>query len=158
MVETMADKSFVVIAHNIRSLHNVGSIFRTGEGAGVDRVYLTGYTGTPPRKEIAKVALGSEDRVKWESNKQIGKVVDRLKSEGYQIVALEQDPRAISYKKFKPAQKVALIVGNEVLGVSKPLRDKADVIIEIPMLGARKSLNASVALGIAVFEIGNKLL
>lgn len=157
MVEIMNTSSFVVVIHNVRSLHNVGSIFRTSEGAGVDKVYLTGYTGRPPRKEIAKVALGSEERIPWEGVATAAKVVDKLRAEGYQIVALEQDPRSISYRKFSPVQKVALIVGNEVLGVSKPLRDKADVILEIPMLGSRKSLNASVAFGIAAFDLAEKL-
>jgi tRNA G18 (ribose-2'-O)-methylase SpoU len=153
-------KSFVVIAHNIRSLHNVGSIFRTAEGADVDKVYLTGYTGRPPRKEIAKVALGSEERVEWEAPRQargLRQLLDRLKEEGYQVVALEQDPRAVSLWDFKPKDKVALIVGNEVLGVSKSLRDRADAIVEIPMLGGRKSLNVSVAFGIAAFSIAERL-
>ena len=151
-------KNFVIIAHNIRSLHNVGSIFRTSEGAGVEMIYLTGYTGFPPRKEIAKVALGSDERIPWGHTKQIGPLINKLKNDGYQIVALEQDPRSIDYKKFTPQSKLALIVGNEVLGVSKVLRDKCDAIIEIPMLGARKSLNASVAFGIAAFELAGKSL
>ncbi len=149
--------SFVVIAHNIRSLHNVGSIFRSAEGAGVDKIYLTGYTGTPPRKEISKVALGSEEIIPWQSTKNIGALVKKLKAEGYQIVSLEQDPRAVDIHTFKPALKVALIVGNEVLGVSKQLRDQSDVIVEIPMLGSRKSLNVSVAFGIAAFALAQKL-
>ncbi len=143
----------VVIAHNIRSLHNVGSIFRTAEGAGVSKLYLTGYTGTPPRKEIAKVALHSDERVPWEYRKTASSVIAKLKKEGFQIVALEQDPRSISYRQFKPENKCALIVGNEVLGVSKQLRDKCDVIIEIPMIGKRKSLNVSVAFGIAIYAL-----
>ncbi len=152
-------KSFVVIAHNIRSLHNVGSIFRTAEGAGVDKVFLTGYTGFPPRKEISKVALGSENRVPWATLRgTIGELIKCLKNESYQIIVLEQGDGAVDFRKFKPAPKVALIVGNEVRGVSKRLQRLADVIIEIPMLGARKSLNASVAFGVAAFEIANRRL
>lgn len=119
-------------------------------------IYLTGYTGYPPRKEIAKVALGSDERVPWKHSKGIGGVIKKLKQQGYQIVALEQDSRSINYKQFKPKSRVALIVGNEVLGVSKSLRDKCDAIVEIPMLGPRHSLNASVAFGIVAFEIGGK--
>lgn len=149
--------NFIVIAHNIRSLHNVGSIFRTAEGAGVDKIYLTGYTGTPPRKEIAKVALGSENVIPWQHTKAIGKLLDQLKSEGYKIVSLEQDSRSVELYSFPPSPKIALIVGNEVLGVSKSLRDRSDVILEIPMIGSRKSLNASVAFGVAAFELGRKM-
>jgi tRNA G18 (ribose-2'-O)-methylase SpoU len=150
-------KSFVAAIHNVRSLHNVGSIFRTSEGANVDKLFLTGYTGRPPRTEIAKVALGSEERIPWEGVKRVGAILDKLKKEGYQIVALEQDSRAVPLWDFKPESKIALIAGNEVLGVSKALRDKADVIVEIPMLGTRKSLNVSVAYGIAAFEISRRL-
>lgn len=145
----------VVIAHNIRSLHNVGSIFRTSEGAGVNKIFLTGYTGIPPRKEISKVALGSENVIAWQQFKNISSLITKLKTDGYFVIALEQDPRSVSYRDIKiPIQKkVALIVGNEVLGVSKALRDKADVIAEIPMIGSRKSLNVSVAFGIAIYSI-----
>lgn len=149
---------FVVVAHNIRSMHNVGAIFRTSEGAGVDMIYLTGYTATPPRKEISKVALGSEERVPWKFRKGVGDLVTRLKKEGYQIVALEQDERSIDYKKYNPPlSPICLIIGNEVKGISKALLKKADVIIELPMLGSRKSLNVSVAFGVAVYEISSKM-
>ena len=151
-------KSLVVIAHNIRSLHKVGAIFRTAEGAGVDKIYLTGYSGYPPRKEISKVALGSEDRVSWEYIKNISVLIKNLKQQNYSILALEQDKKSVDYKKFKPTkEKVVLIIGNEVRGVSQQLRDKADKILEIPMLGDRKSLNVSVAFGITIFELKNKL-
>ncbi len=173
-------KNIVIIAHNIRSLHNVGSIFRTAEGAGVDKIFLTGYTGCPPKKEIAKVALGSENMVPWvtlrgstrkftrkyaekisQENihpvKTIGELIKCLKGEGYQIVCLEQAKDAIGYKKYKPSGKIALIIGNEVRGVSKSLQRLADVVIEIPMLGARKSLNVSVAFGIAIFYLAERM-
>jgi len=155
----MNTPNLVVIAHNIRSLHNVGSIFRTSEGAGVNKIYLTGYTGTPPRKEIDKVALGSELIIPWEHSKNIGAVVAKLKKDGFYIIALEQDENSIDYRKLnlRGKKSVALIVGNEVLGISKPLRNKADVIAEIPMIGTRKSLNASVAFGIAIYTIAQQL-
>lgn len=153
----MKNSHLVVIAHNIRSLHNVGAIFRTSEGAGVCKLYLTGYTPTPPRPEIAKVALGSENRVPWQSAQKVGELIRKLRTEGYLVVALEQDTRSIDYRKFFPKSPVALIIGNEVRGVSKALRDQADTIIEIPMQGMRKSLNVSVAFGVAVFEIASKI-
>lgn len=148
----------VVIAHNIRSLHNVGSIFRTAEAAGVTKVFLTGYTGTPPRNEISKVALGSEMRIPWQHAKNIGSVLSQLRRENFYIVALEQDAASVDYRKVnvKPNANVALIVGNEVLGISKPLRAKADIIAEIPMLGGRKSLNVSVAFGIAIYALAHQ--
>lgn len=150
-------KSLVVIAHNIRSLHNIGAIFRTAEGAGVDKVYLTGYSGKPPRKEISKVALGSDLRVPWEYKKNIFSLIKKLKQQKYSILALEQDKKSIDYKKFRTKkQKIALIIGNEIRGISQQLRNQADVILEISMLGNRKSLNVSVAFGIAIFELKNK--
>ena len=149
---------FIIIAHNIRSLHNVGSIFRTAEGAGVDKIYLTGYTGYPPRKEIAKVALGSENRISWEYVKNISTLVKKLKKEGISLVICEQDTRSQSIYDYSPHGSVALLMGNEVRGVSKRLRDQADDLIHIPMLGGRKSLNVSVACGIAAFEIGRKMV
>ncbi|MFA7308607.1 MAG: TrmH family RNA methyltransferase [Patescibacteria group bacterium] len=147
----------IVIAHNIRSLHNVGSIFRTSEGAGVSKVYLTGYTGFPPRREIAKVALGSENRIPWEYRRNISYVIKKLKLEGYQIVVCEQDSRSIDFKNLVPNKKIALLMGNEVRGVSKSLRDQADQLIHIPMLGSRKSFNVSVAFGIVAYDIGKKI-
>lgn len=151
-------KSLIVIAHNIRSLHNVGAIFRTAEGVNIDKIYLTGYSGYPPRKEISKVALSSEIRVPWEYIKDISTLIKKLKQQKYFIVALEQDKKSVDYKKFKPeGKKLALIIGNEVRGISKQLRNRADVILEIPMLGNRKSLNVSVAFGIAIFELKSKL-
>jgi len=154
----MKIQELAVIAHNIRSMHNVGSIFRTAEGAGVSKLYLTGYTPYPPRPEIAKVALGSEKRLPWEKLAKVGELVRDLRKQGYLIVALEQDKRSVDYCQFKPSKlKVALIVGNEVRGVSKPLRNISDVIIEIPMKGQRKSLNVSVAFGVAAYQLSNFL-
>jgi len=151
-------KSLVVIAHNIRSLHNVGAIFRTAEGAGVNKIYLTGYSGYPPRKEIDKVALGSQMRISWEYKKNISVLIKKLKQQKYSILALEQDKKSIDYKEFKPKkQKIALIIGNEIRGISNQLKNQADTILEIPMLGNRRSLNVSVAFGVAVFELKNKL-
>ncbi len=147
------------IAHNIRSLHNVGSMLRTADAAGVEKVFLTGYTPAPTdvfghvRSDIAKTALGAENTVLWEKAKDIGKCIRALKSEGVHIVALEQDKRAIDYKTWKPKHPLALIVGNEVRGLSRSVLNQCDAIIEIPMRGKKESLNVSVAFGIGVFEI-----
>ena len=107
----------VVIAHNIRSLYNVGSIFRTCDAAGVDKLYLGGYTGGPDDKQIKKTALGAQSTVQWEKYWQTWKLIDKLKKGGYQTVALEKSSKSINYLKFKPKFPIALILGNEKRGV-----------------------------------------
>lgn len=150
-------KRFVVICDGIRSLHNVGSVFRTADGAGIDKIYLCGITGHPsvPKAErkISKVALGAQDFVEWEYVSQSWRLVDKLKKDGWQIVSLEQTPKSINYKKFKPKFPLALIIGNEGKGVRKSLLDRSDKIIDIPMRGQKESLNVSVAFGIAAYWI-----
>lgn len=163
-------KHMVAILHNIRSLHNVGSIFRSADGVGIDKIYLTGYTPSPLDKfgksvtQFTKVSLGAEDFVAWEKAKDINPVIKKLKADGYSIIALEQSPRSIPYDSFRPRkttprrghganQKLALLVGNEVRGLSAALLKKCDVIIEIPMRGRKESLNVSVAFGIASYEL-----
>ena len=148
-----------LILDNIRSVHNVGSIFRTAETAGVSKIYCIGTTPTPldrfsqKRKDFAKVALGAEDLVSWEYLETGEATIRRLKRDGFQILALEQDKNSINYKKIKLGKKIALIVGNEVGGVSKSLLKLVDQIAEIPMKGKKESLNVSVATGIMLFEI-----
>lgn len=138
---------------NIRSLFNVGSMFRLADGAGVDEIYLGGITGRPPQPKIDKVSLGAEKSVPFEHYWSIWREVDKLKKQGYQIVALEQTPKSISYLKFKPKFPLALIIGNEVNGVSKGLLKRADKIIELPMAGIKESLNVSTAAAIALYKI-----
>ena len=146
-------KDFVVICDSLRSLHNVGSVFRTADGVGIGKVYLCGITGMPDtqkhERQISKAALGAQNYVKWEYVKQSWRLVEKLKKEGYQIVSLEQTPKSISYLKFKPKFPLALIVGNEGKGVKKSLLKRSDQIIDIPMRGKKESLNVSVAFGIA---------
>jgi len=138
----------------------VGAILRTADACGVEKVFLTGYTPTPVdrfgrvSKGIRKTALGAEDSVVWESGN-IARIIQKLSREGYCIVALEQDPRAIMLTTWRRPNRVVLIVGNEVRGVSKQLRDKAQMILEIPMRGKKESLNVSVAVGIALFALTN---
>lgn len=151
--------SLFLILHNIRSIHNVGSIFRTADACGVDKIFLTGYTPIPVDrfgrdvKALSKVSLGAEKTVPWEKFSNIKKLIEKLQKEGVSIVALEQDDRSVNYKKFKPKFPLALIVGNEVRGISKDILSLCDSIIEIPMRGEKESLNVSVATGIALFSI-----
>jgi len=150
---------FVVILHNIRSLHNVGSVLRTADGAGVTKVYMTGYTPSPTdemgrvRKEIAKTALGAEGSVMWEWTPDVSRLIVKLKQEGYFVVALEQSEGALDYREFRPKFPLALIAGNEVRGLSKALLGKTDASIIIPMRGKKESLNVSVAVAIALYQL-----
>jgi tRNA G18 (ribose-2'-O)-methylase SpoU len=148
-----------VILHNIRSLHNVGSVLRTADGAGVAKIYLTGYTPSPldemgrVRKEITKTALGAENLVPWEKITLLHGLLKRLKKERIYIVGLENAPGATDYRKYKKHFPCALILGNEVRGLSPAILKKADAVISIPMRGRKESLNVSVAFGIAVYKL-----
>ncbi len=145
-----------LILHNIRSAYNVGSIFRTADAAGVQRIYLGGYTPTPNDKKVAKTALGAEKSVPWEYRKQAWRLLERLKKDEVQIIALEQTKKSVDYRKFKPRFPMALMVGNEIRGLSKAVLKYTDKIIEIPMFGKKESLNVSVAVGIAIFKLLEK--
>jgi len=150
---------FYVICDNIRSLENVGSIFRTSDALGVTKIYLCGITGQVPswenglHKKIAKTALGAEKTIPFEYCKSVTRLIDKLKKSKISIVALEQDEKAINYLEFKPSFPLALILGNEVDGISKAVLNKADKIIFLPMSGQKESLNVSVSFGIAGYEI-----
>lgn len=144
---------FVLILPNIRSGHNVGAIFRTADGAGVDKLYITGFTPCPPHTQIDKVSLGAEKWMPWEYRKQTGKLLKELKEMGYNIVALEQTKTSQNIFNWQPKFPIALILGNEKTGVSKSLLKYCDESVEIPMLGKKNSLNVSVATGIAMYRI-----
>jgi tRNA G18 (ribose-2'-O)-methylase SpoU len=144
---------FYVICDNIRSLENIGSIFRTADAIGVSKIYLCGISGKPPNHKISKTALGAENNVPFEYYKQTGRLIDKLKKDKISIISLEQDKKAIPYTGFKPKFPLALIVGNEVKGVSKAILKKSDRIIFLPMNGKKESLNVSVSFGIAGYEI-----
>lgn len=143
--------------HNIRSCHNVGSIFRTADAAGVKKIFITGVTPAPidrfsrQRKDIAKVSLGAEKIVNWEYVKEIHDLISDMKKKGFKIYALEQDEKSVDYRKTKTKKKTLLILGNEVNGIEKAILDRCDRVIEISMKGKKESLNVSVAAGIAVF-------
>ncbi len=153
------NKEVYLILHNIRSAHNVGSIFRTAEAVGVKEVFLTGYTPSPLdkfgnfRKDIKKTALGSEKEILWKKTKNIKKLLDKLKKQKIKVIALEQSPTSLDYKKFILNKPTAILVGNEVRGVSYKVLTKMDKVIEIPMMGSKESLNVSVACGVALFRI-----
>ena len=149
---------FVLILPNIRSGHNVGAMFRTADGAGVDKIYLSGYSPCPPHKEILKVSLGAEKSVPWEWARYAAPLLKKLKAAGYHIVALEQTPKSVNIYQWQPAFPLALIVGNEVTGVSKSILKFCDQIVEIPMRGKKRSLNVSVASGIALYHIAKCIL
>lgn len=154
-------KQNILIIHDVRSVQNVGAMFRTADAVGIDKIYLTGYTPAPldrfgrKRKDLAKSALGAEEFIPWESKKSISTLLSKLKREKYLIVGIEQDKKSIDYKKIKLREKNAFIVGTEVTGIPKNILQKCDIIAEIPMKGKKESLNVSVALGIAVFRILN---
>lgn len=139
-----------LLAHNVRSLWNVGSFFRTCDAFVVERIYLTGYTGHPPRKEITKTALGAEETVPWEQADDPLAVLTALKADGWSIVALELTDDAVALEEFVPPEKVCLVVGHELSGVPQEIIDAADAVVKIPMLGGKESLNVAVAAGIAL--------
>lgn len=148
----------VVVLDNIRSAHNVGAIFRTADGAGVSKIYLCGYTPTPidrfgrEQAEIKKTSLGATQSVKWEHVEKITELIDRLHSEGYTIASVEQTPDTISYKEWQADEKVAFIFGNEVDGVQESALAQSDVVLEIPMLGKKESLNVSNSAAIILYH------
>lgn len=149
----MANTSFVLVLDNIRSRFNVGSIFRTADGAGIDKIYLGGITPAPPHPKIDKVALGAEKTVAFESVAMTWRILKKLKDSGFYIVALEQTNKSKLYFEYKPKFPIALVLGNEVKGLSKKILEYCDEFIEIPMKGKKESLNVSVAAGIVMCEI-----
>ena len=144
---------FYVVCDNIRSLENIGSIFRTADALKIDKIFLCGICGTPPNHKISKTALGAENWLKWEYCGLAWKLIERLKKEKVFIAALEQTKNSLVYTKFKPKFPLALVIGSEVKGVSSSVLKRADRIISLPMLGKKESLNVAVAFGIAGYEI-----
>jgi len=144
---------FYVVCDNIRSLENIGSIFRTVDALGANKVFLCGISGKPPNSKISKTALGAENWIPWEYNWQTWRVIKKLKKEGIKIIILEQTKTSLFYSKFKPKFPLALVIGNEIKGVSKSVLKQADKIISLPMSGLKESLNVAVAFGIAGYEI-----
>ncbi|MBP9850220.1 MAG: RNA methyltransferase [Candidatus Peribacteraceae bacterium] len=145
-------KDIVVIAHNIRSLWNIGAVFRSADAFNVSHIHLTGYTATPPRKEIGKTALGAEATVPWSQENDPINVITQRKNEGYTIVSLELKEGSTPLMDFRPEKPVCIILGHEILGVPPELMKLSDATVQIPMLGTKNSLNVSVAAGIAFYH------
>ena len=151
----------VVVAHDIRSVHNVGSIFRTADAAGVEKIYLCGITPAPldrlkeVRADFAKVALGAERYIAWESAKTTAGVIRQLKKDDYEILAIEQSKRSMPYytARLDNDSRVAIVLGNEVKGLPPSILRTADRILEIPMMGKKDSLNVAVAFGVVIFGL-----
>lgn len=155
-----ADKLPVcLVLDNVRSLHNVGSAFRTADAFRIEKIYLTGITGTPPHREIQKSALGATETVAWEYIENTALLIERLRIENYKIVLIEQTTESKPLDAFlpEPGAKYCLIFGNEVHGVSDDVVPLGDVAIEIPQTGTKHSLNVSVCLGIVCWEFFKKL-
>ena len=148
----------ILFCENIRSLYNVGSLFRTCDGARVEAIYLTGYTGYPPRKEIDKTSLGSADTVPWVHNADPVAALSEIKSRGYHVVAFEHTHSSVAYTEAVYRFPLCLVLGNEVEGVTQELLDLCDMAVEIPMYGLKESLNVSVAGGIALYHVVGEYL
>lgn len=149
----------IVVLDDIRSLHNIGSFFRTCDAFLIEKIYLCGITATPPNKEIHKTALGATETVAWEYEKEVMQVVDRLKEENVKILSVEQVEGSVMLNNFTVESNVkyALFFGNEVKGVNQQVIDSSDVVIEIPQLGTKHSLNVSVSGGIVIWDIFQKM-
>lgn len=159
----MKNKKLFLILHNIRSAYNVGAIFRSADGAGVSKIYLTGYTPLPAKTEslhksqaekmLEKTALGAEQSVPWEHFDELSGLVEKLQLEKFSILALEKTVNAVDLRNFQPSFPAALILGNEVEGVEDDFLQRCDTVVSIPMRGVKESLNVSVAAGIAMYEL-----
>ena len=149
--------NFSLILPDIRSCHNVGALFRTADACGVDFLYLTGYTATPPKPQIDKVSLGAEKWMPWKQYKDTLRLVKALKAKGVKIVALEKNENSVDIGDVTFSGPLALVVGNEVDGVDPKILALADAVTHIPMYGKKESLNVSVAAGIALYVIGQSL-
>ncbi len=155
------NREVAVLLHDIRSTHNVGSIFRTSDALGVNKIFISGYTPTPTdkygraRKDISKVSLGAEKTIPWEYEADPIKIIKKHKKQGFQVVGVEKDENSIDYKKVKIQNKVLFIIGNEVTGIDKKIIKLCDNVAEIKMSGEKESLNVSVAFGIALARMLN---
>lgn len=149
----------IIVLDHIRSLNNIGSVFRTSDAFLVEKIYLCGITATPPHKDIHKTALGSTDTVAWEYAKNTMDVIAKLKAEKVKICTIEQAENATMLNDFKvkPNTKYALVFGNEVKGVAQEVVNASDTVIEIPQFGTKHSLNIAVSCGVVVWDVFSKL-
>ena len=149
----------IVVLDNIRSLNNIGSVFRTCDAFLIEKIYLCGITATPPHKDIHKTALGSTETVEWEYVKNIMDLIQKLKSENVKVISIEQAVNATMLNNFTPKQHTtyALVFGNEVKGVKQEVVSASDMVLEIPQFGTKHSLNISVSVGVVVWDVFSKL-
>lgn len=152
-----AHPTLVGILENVRSLWNVGSIFRSSDGAGVQRLVLCGFTAHPPRKEITKTALGAEEHVAWEYWSKAAQACEALRREGYQVLALETGPASEPLEQIELRRPVAFVVGHEIEGVTEATRMACDATVHLPMHGMKESLNVAVAFGVAAYTLQRRL-
>ena len=150
----------IVVLDDVRSMHNVGSVFRTGDAFRIEAVYLCGITSTPPMAEIHKTALGAEDSVSWRYFNTALEAVVELKKSGYTVLSVEQVEHSTKLQTFVPqrAQKYAVVLGNEVKGVHQEVVDASDGCLEIPQLGTKHSMNVSVTAGIVIYKFAEELM
>ncbi len=156
--KSVAKTPVIVVLDNIRSLHNVGSVFRTSDAFLIEKIYLCGITATPPNREIHKTALGATESVAWEYAEDTLALVQQLQADGVVVAAIEQAADSVSLDAFqpKPNQRYAVVLGNEVKGVQQAVVSAADTCIEIPQLGTKHSLNISVSCGIVLWDFFKK--
>ena len=156
-----ADKTpLIIVLDNIRSLNNIGSVFRTSDAFLIRKIYLCGITATPPHKDIHKTALGSTETVDWEYVENTLELVERLKQNGIKVISIEQAENAIMLNNFIPKQQkiYALVFGNEVKGVGQKVVSTSDMVVEIPQYGTKHSLNISVSVGVVVWDVFSKMV
>lgn len=153
--EELLKDDLVVLLPKIRSVYNVGSVFRTGDCAAINKIYISGWTATPENPKMKKVALGADESVPWEYAKSDWRLVDKLKKQGYQIVGLEYTEKSVDIRKIKGKLKypVALILGNEVTGIPDYLLKRCDIVTHLPMYGIKESLNVASAFAIAIYYL-----
>jgi 23S rRNA (guanosine2251-2'-O)-methyltransferase len=155
-----ADKyPFIIILDNVRSLNNIGSVFRTADGFLIKGVYLCGITATPPHKDIRKTALGATDSVHWKYFNKTADAIKQLRKDGYKVISIEQTDESIMLDEFpvRLGEKYALVFGHEMKGVDQSVIDESDICIEIPQFGTKHSFNISVSVGIVLWDLINKL-
>ena len=153
----MKNKSLILVLCDIRSTLNVGAIFRTADAVGADKIYLSGITATPNHPKVAKTALGAESFLKWEYCHELAKVISKLKKADYQIIGLELGKKSISFWEADYSDKIALLVGNEVTGLTEEQLNQCNLVIKIPMFGKKESLNVATATGVAAYQIKKHL-
>jgi 23S rRNA (guanosine2251-2'-O)-methyltransferase len=157
--KTTQKTPLIVVLDNVRSLNNIGSVFRTSDAFLIEKIYLCGICATPPNKDIHKTALGATESVEWEYVEDTLELVEKLKSENVKVLAIEQALNSTKLDKFYPEknQKYAIVMGNEVKGVQQQVVNAADFCIEIPQLGTKHSLNISVTTGVVIWDLFTKM-